>query len=287
MQGMEAYKVGRRGPASTGAAQQGTGHTFPQANSVVTPELIAVLQELLQKAQQPGADQGQITQAVMQQLQQQLPPDMVMSVLQQASGLQSPQVQPDLANLSGSAMAHSASNGGFRGPSMGGLPVGSRMGTSPQGAQSPLTQASNAWNSNPPASQPFGPQRTASAGGMGQTSGLPRPGQLSPAEMMMRLQLEKQQRGDLGAGLNRPQDILGMPGNLGSRSGMPVNGMPAASAGLLGAMSSSALGPEQIASLLQNQQARGVRPDLAQMLQLQQMQVSSQSRLHLYCAISL
>ncbi len=281
---------GQAGQSQAGLSQAQTGHGMGQpgsaANPAITPELISALQQLLQQAQQPGADQAQITQAVMQQLQQQLPPDMVMSVLQQASGLQSPQVQPDLAKLSGSAMAHSAFNGAPRGPSPGSFSPTPRMGTSPSNFRSPLAQGPPSWPSNPTAPQLFGAQRPtpSPAPGMGQTGGLPRPGQLSPAEMMMRLQLGKQQRSGPGFGASRPQGILGMPpGNLGARPGLPINGLPITSAGLLG--SSSAMGPEQVASLLQGQQARAARPDLAQMLQMQQLQVSILNHTFVPCVL--
>ena len=258
-------------PESVGSQGGGSGQMAGGTNgaAAITPELIQILQELLQKAQQPGADQGQITQAVMQQLQQQLPPELVMSVLQQASGLQVPQTMPNPTHHPASGLAQGPSAAGYPAPSPGPFSQSPRPGTSPLGYQSPLTQHSPTWNGMATASQPFGSNRMQQMG-----NGLPRTPQLSPADMMMRLQLENQQRTGLAPGMNRSQGFMGAgPNHMQAQPAFPRAAIPNGSAGLLAGMSSAQLGPSQLAGLLRGQQARAMRPEVSQ--QLLQMQVSS------------
>ena len=92
---------------------------------------------------------------------------------------------------------------------------------------------------------------------------------------MMRLQLENQQRNGLATGPSRPQALLSAASaHLGPRPALPLaNGLPAGSGGLLPGMSSAQMSAEQMAGLLQGHAAKGPRSDLAQLLQLQQLQV--------------
>ncbi|KAK9844491.1 hypothetical protein WJX74_003138 [Apatococcus lobatus] len=250
--------------------------------AAITPELLASLQELLQKAQQPGADVVQSTQAVVRQLQQQLPPELVMSVLQQASGLQFDHSQPtkappqsSLAQQAGMHIAGSAPMTSFRAPSPGSF----SQSTSPHALPAALARSTPPWNGLPLGPQPMGVQHASPVGnGMGQTSGLPRSPQLSPADMMMRLQLENQQRSLLGAGMSRPLGSGAIPNHMQMQPGFPGAGIPGRPAGLMPAINPAQGSADHLPGYLSSAQARAMRPDSLQMLQFQRNLLAQQQQ---------
>ena len=260
-------------PESTGGPATMPAASADVSKAAITPELLASLQELLQKAQQPGADVVQITQAVMQRLQQQLPPDLVMSVLQQASGLQfdlphptSVPAQTLPAHSPGLNLAGSASLNSFRVPSPGTF----HQSTSPHPFPASNAQNSQLWNGMPLGPQSMGFQRPSSVGnGVSQAGGVAQSPQLSPADMMMRLQLENQQRNLLGPGMSRPQGPGALPNHLAGRPGFATSGIPNRPAGFMPGINPAQGSADHLSAYLQSPQARAMRPESQQMLQFQ------------------